>query len=92
MKKIRTKDFSRICFYLRPWYIDGLKSKAGKTIMIAVDFGIHDTIDDGKVKATMIKILDLILQTTVKSDKVSDKFNFNLIFSDCLPSTAPKIK
>lgn len=72
MKKIRTKDFSRICFYLRPWYIDGLKSKAGKTIMIAVDFGIHDTIDDGKVKATMIKILDLILQTTVKSDKVCD--------------------
>ena len=40
--------------------------------MIAVDFGIHDTIDDGKVKATMIKILDLILQTTVKSDKVCD--------------------
>lgn len=40
--------------------------------MIAVDFGIGDTKEDEKVKITMIKILDLILQTTVKSDKVCD--------------------
>ena len=52
--------------HFRSWYIDGLKPKTGRNIVIALDFGVLDEADKGK----MIEILDLILQLMDQSDKV----------------------
>ena len=52
--------------HFRPWYVDGLKPKAGRNIVIALDFGVLDETD----KRKMIEILDLILQLVDQSDKV----------------------
>ena len=52
--------------HFRPWYIDGLKPKAGRNIVIALDFGVLDEAD----KEKMIEILELILQLMDQSDKV----------------------